>query len=154
MKHLRIIPLLLLLLQPLVVGAQPDEHSKRREARKRSDAELVLLSVEHDFGTVDRRGGDLTFSLRYRNDGTGPLVLTRVITSCSCLKSDFSKRPIPPGGEGTICLTYQPLKAESGTFHKVVQILSNAASGRVLFTIRGNSIDPKRDEEQQPHTFE
>lgn len=110
--------------------------------------ELQLECYEYDFGDVPRRGGDLHLRLRYRNVGDTPLVLTRIITSCSCLKSDFSKRPLSPGAEGELELIYQPLKAAPGTFNKVVQILSNAESGRQLITIRGNSVDTKhkRDE--------
>lgn len=138
----RLLPILLLL--PLTLWGQQLEETKRREARKSEGALMVLPAAEYDFGTVDRRGGDLCYELTFVNEGTTPLVLMRVITSCSCLKSEFSKRPVPPGGEGKITLTYQPLKAEPGTFHKVVQILSNSQTGRELFTIRGNSIDHKR----------
>lgn len=146
--------ILLFLLLPAALCAQPLERDTsaregcgRRSERKISEARLVLLHAEHDFGTVDRRGGDLCYELTFRNEGESPLVLTRVITSCSCLKSDFSKRPVPAGSEGKIRLTYQPLKAEPGTFHKVVQILSNSESGRELFTIRGKSVDYKRKNE-------
>lgn len=142
----RVLLLILLFGLPLWLEAQTQE-SRRREARKSSGAALVLLNTEHDFGTVDRRGGDLVYTLHYRNEGTGPLVLTRIITSCSCLKSHFSKRPLPVGGQDSILLIYEPLKAEPGTFNKVVQILSNSTSGRELFTIRGNSIDDKRRHE-------
>lgn len=136
-----LLPILLLL--PLSLWGQQIEETTRREARKSEGAVLVLRAAEHDFGTVDRRGGDLCYELTFTNEGTTPLVLMRVITSCSCLKSEFSKRPIPPGGVGKITLSYQPLKAEPGTFHKVVQILSNSQTGRELFTIRGNSVDHK-----------
>ncbi len=107
-------------------------------------AKLVLACPDHDFGEVDRRGGDLKYRLVIRNEGVSPLVITRVITSCTCLKSDFSKRPIPPGGEEVLRLTYEPLKAAPGTFNKVVQILSNSITGRELFTIRGNSVEKKQ----------
>lgn len=142
--------LTLLMLLPLWASAQ-QPHSERR-ARKQAEvagcAELELTQFEYDFGVVDRRGGDLSYHLTLRNVGTAPLVLTRVITSCSCLKSNFSKRPIPAGAEAQIELIYQPLKAEPGTFNKVVQILSNSASGRALFSIRGTSIDHKRKKDE------
>ena len=44
-------------------------------------------------------------------------------------------------GEGEIVLTYEPHKADPGTFHKVVQVLSNSSAGREIITIRGNSLD-------------
>ncbi len=112
-------------------------------------AHLVLSCRDYDFGEVERRGGDLRYTLQFRNEGSSPLVLTRVITSCTCLKGDFSKRPIPPGGEGKLVLTYEPLKAAPGAFNKVVQILSNSSSGRELFTIRGKSVEKKRKHDEK-----
>lgn len=116
-----------------------NDHTNRREALKTTGAHLLLPAAEHDFGTVQRRGGDLHYTLTITNDGTSPLVITRVITSCSCLKCDYSKRPIAVGDKAELRLIYQPLKAEPGAFHKVVQILSNSSSGREFFTIRGKA---------------
>lgn len=107
-------------------------------------ARLVLERTEHNFGTIDRRGGKVHTEIRLRNEGDIPLVLTRVTTSCTCLRSHFSKRPIPPGGEGVIEVDYEPLKAAPGSFNKVVQILSNSVDGRKVVTIRGVSLETKR----------
>ncbi len=113
----------------------------RREALRSEGALLRLERTDCDFGNIARRGGEVTAIVAFRNDGTAPLVLTRVTTTCSCLKCDYSKRPVPVGGRGEIRLTYQPLKADPGTFHKVVHILSNSSSGREIITVRGNSLD-------------
>ena len=110
----------------------------------RGVARLVLERTEHNFGTIDRRGGKVHTEIRLRNEGDIPLVLTRVTTSCTCLRSHFSKRPIPPGGEGVIEVDYEPLKAAPGSFNKVVQILSNSVDGRKVVTIRGVSLETKR----------
>ncbi len=117
------------------------EGATRREARRSEGARLRLERTDHDFGDIARRGGEVTAVFRFRNEGTAPLVLLRVTTTCSCLKSCYSKRPVPPGGEGEIVLTYEPHKADPGTFHKVVQVLSNSSAGREIITIRGNSLD-------------
>ena len=70
--------------------------------------------------------GDLVREFTFTNDGTAPLVVTRVITSCSCLKASFPKRPVPPGGQGVIRITYEPHKSEPGVFNKVIQVYSNS----------------------------
>ena len=111
---------------------------------QRGEARLVLERTEHNFGTIDRRGGKVHAEIRLRNEGNIPLVLTRVTTSCTCLRSHFSTRPIPPGGEGVIEVDYEPLKAAAGSFNKVVQILSNSVDGRKVVTIRGVSLETRR----------
>jgi len=149
MKHLFLLAAMLLCL--LSAGAQEPqesqelqkgrEHLGRRAARRAEGAHLLLERTDHDFGDIARRGGEVTTVVRFRNDGTAPLVLTRVTTTCTCLKVDYSKRPVPANGSGEIRLTYQPLKADPGTFNKVVQVLSNSSSGREIITIRGNSLE-------------
>ncbi|MDE6374416.1 MAG: DUF1573 domain-containing protein, partial [Alistipes sp.] len=101
----------------------------------------VLPVATHDFGDVARKGGDLVQDFVFRNEGTAPLVIVRVLTSCSCFKASFPKRPVEPGGEGVIRVTYEPLKSEPGTFNKVLQIYSNSITGREVITVQGNSIE-------------
>ena len=105
-------------------------------------AHLAFEDATYDFGDVPRKGGDLVREFTFTNDGTVPLVVTRVITSCSCLKASYSKRPVAPGESGTISITYEPHKSEPGVFNKVIQIYSNSVDGRDVITVQGNSIDP------------
>lgn len=123
-----------------VVRAQESSASGGPAAPKK-EARLVLPVASHNFGDVARKGGSLVQDFVFRNEGSAPLVIVRVLTSCSCFKASFPKRPVPPGGEGVIRVTYEPLKSEPGTFSKVLQIYSNSASGREVITVQGNSIE-------------
>lgn len=116
-------------------GAFPETPQSRKEAR------LVLPVATHNFGDVPRKGGELTQEFAFRNEGTAPLVIVRVLTSCSCFRASFPKRPVPPGGTGVIRVVYEPLKSEPGAFSKVLQIYSNSATGREVITVQGNSIE-------------
>ena len=104
-------------------------------------AHLRLENAAYNFGDVPRKGGDLVREFRFVNDGTAPLVLVRVITSCSCLKASFSKRPVEPADSGVIRITYEPHKSEPGAFNKVIQVYSNSVDGRDVITVQGNSIE-------------
>lgn len=116
------------------------------EAPEAEGAVLRLAETLWNVGDVPRKGGDVTHDFHFRNEGTEPLVVLRVITSCSCVKASFPKRPVAPGGEGVIRITYQPHKSEPGTFHKVIRIQSNAEAGDDLLVVQGCAI------EQQPRT--
>ena len=129
--------LLLTLLGGLLLTAGYAQDGKKTEG-----AHLKMEVASHDFGDVPRKGGDLVREFTFVNDGTVPLVVTRVITSCSCLKASYSKRPVPPGGTGVISITYEPHKSEPGVFNKVIQVYSNSVDGRDVITVQGNSIDP------------
>ena len=87
------------------------------EARKPEGAHLALEHPTHDFGDVPRKGGDLVHEFRFTNDGTAPLVILRAMTSCSCLKTSYPKRPVAPGDSGVIRVVYEPHKSEPGVFN-------------------------------------
>lgn len=112
-------------------------------AQDYNGAHIKMDTAEHNFGDVARRGGDLTYTFEFENDGSTPLVITRIITSCSCLKTTYSKRPISPGQKSVIKITYEIHKKEPGTFSKIIQVYSNSVDGRQILTIQGNSINTK-----------
>lgn len=110
-------------------------------ARTVEGALLQFDETSHNFGDVQRKGGDLEYDFEFVNAGKKPLVLMRVLTSCSCLKASFSKRPVAPGARGVIRITYEPLKREPGVFNKVIQVYSNSERGREVIAVQGNSIE-------------
>jgi len=110
----------------------------------RHGAHLVFEEESHDFGDVQRRGGDLHHSFAFRNDGDSPLVIAGMETTCTCLKYDYPKRPVAPGDRGRIEITYEPHKVEAGSFHRVILVYSNSADGRRMLFIEGNSLEKER----------
>ncbi len=121
-------------------SAAAQQRDRGQAATVKADSSIVSLDrTEYDFGEIRRRGGDVTADFVLTNRGTQPLVVIQVVTSCSCLKADFSRKPVAPGAQSTVRLRYEPHKADPGTFYKVVKIYTNA--GRLLVTLQGNSIE-------------
>jgi len=104
-------------------------------------AVLHLSETVCDFGDIPRRGGDLRCEIAFTNTGDKPLVVTRLVTSNSCLKATCSRRPVAPGGKGVIRIVYQPLKSEAGAFNRMIRIGSNAVAGETHLTVCGNSFE-------------
>lgn len=104
-------------------------------------AELRFAETNHDFGDVPQKGGEQTYDFAFTNGGDVPLVITRVVTSCSCIRASYPRRPVAPGGSGTIRIVYEPIKSAPGAFNKVIQIYSNALSKRDVITVQGNSLE-------------
>ena len=75
------------------------------EAPEAEGAVLRLAETLWNVGDVPRKGGDVTHDFHFRNEGTEPLVVLRVITSCSCVKASFPKRPVTTGGAGVLRIT-------------------------------------------------
>ena len=110
-------------------------------AQTTDGAHLKLDAVTLDFGDVHRRGGDLVREIGFVNDGSSPLVILSVTTSCSCLKADYSRKPVAAGERGVIKIICEARKMELGVFHRVIQVRSNSADGVNLITVQGNSLD-------------
>ncbi|MDR1937968.1 MAG: DUF1573 domain-containing protein [Tannerellaceae bacterium] len=99
-------------------------------------ASLSVSEESHDFGTIKESGGKVSHTFVVKNDGTQPLVITRVIASCGCTSPDWTKEPIAPGKTGEVLVTYDP-QGRPGPFAKTVSIYSNGKRGSQVLTIRG-----------------
>ena len=58
-------------------------------------------TTDHDFGTI-QEGEKVTYTYKFKNTGDAPLIVQEAKGSCGCTASDWSKMPIPPGGEGFV----------------------------------------------------
>lgn len=124
--------------------AQTAEPQNQDGTTVKQGAQMTFTTNSYDFGDIARKGGDVECTFEFVNDGDKPLVITRVVTSCSCTKAEYPKKPIPAGAKSTIKIIYEPHKKEPGVFHKVIQIFTNTADKRKIVTVKGNSIDKKK----------
>lgn len=104
-------------------------------------AHLTFEKSECDFGTVSREGENREYIFRFVNDGSEPLVILSATTTCSCLKSEFSRKPVAVGASGEIRIILESKKIDKGVFHRIVQIRSNSTDGTEILTIKGVAKD-------------
>jgi len=88
----------------------------------------------HDFGTI-KKNVPVSHKFTFTNQGNEPLVISSVQASCGCTVTDYSKEPIPTGGEGFVKATYNA--ANVGVFSKTVTVNANTDGGAVALTIKG-----------------
>lgn len=128
----------LLMLLCSVVMVSPLRAEEKKEYK---GAHLRFEQTEYDFGEVSRKGDDKSCLFRFVNDGTEPLVVLSATTSCSCLRAEFSRKPIGVGESGEIRLIIESKKVDKGIFRRIVQIRSNSVGGTEILTIKGVSRD-------------
>ena len=66
---------------------------------------------EQDMIIAEFASGDTaprTFEYEFINKGIRPLVISRLVSTCSCAKAEYDKRVIKPGERGVIRLIYNP----------------------------------------------
>jgi len=84
----------------------------------------------HDFGQT-RSDTKVAFKFVFHNDGDEPLRILETRASCACTATVAAAEAVPPGGTGTIDVTFDPA-TQFGQVHKSVAVTSNDPVSRVV----------------------
>ncbi|MDY3834810.1 MAG: DUF1573 domain-containing protein [Candidatus Cryptobacteroides sp.] len=68
--------------------------------------ELTFPKTVHDFGTFSEASGPKTCTFIYKNETDIPIFIHTVATSCGCMTTEWSKKPLKPGETGEIKVTF------------------------------------------------
>jgi hypothetical protein len=110
------------------------------EALSSSDTAFILFNeYEHDFGKVTE-GEKIAYTFTYENKGNAPLVISQATTTCGCTVSKYSRKPVQPGGNGTIEVIFDS-SGRNGRQTKTITVRSNATKPMVLLKITGEVIN-------------
>ena len=71
------------------------------------------------------------------NIGGGLLVIQDIITSCGCIKVEYSKEPVRPGGTLDVKVIYEAEQAEH--FNKTVTVYCNTKDSPLRLAVKGNA---------------
>ena len=94
---------------------------------------LHFADTSHDFGLMgdgERAEHEFTFE----NQGKSPLIIAGATSSCGCTIPEFSREPIPPGGNGRLKVTFSSA-GKQGHILKSVSVSSNAYPPVQVLTI-------------------
>ncbi len=99
-------------------------------------AQLRFDPAAWDFGTIEEEAGRVSHRFTGRNETDKPLVILDVVTSCGCTAPEFSRRPVLPGEETEITVTFDP-RDRPGSFEKQLHVYSTARERIATLTVRG-----------------
>ncbi|CAN5397768.1 DUF1573 domain-containing protein [soil metagenome] len=109
--------------------------SASASAGTKSDVAVATFDTQNfDFGKI-KQGVPATHEFTFTNKSKVTMVITNVQASCGCTTPDWTKDPIPPGGQGFVKATYNA--AGIGAFDKSVTVMANVESGVVVLRIHG-----------------
>lgn len=109
-------------------------------------ADIKMDKLVHDYGNI-KQGDNGECEFKFTNNGKEPLVITNCQGSCGCTVPQCPKEPILPGKSGVIKVKYDTNRP--GGIYKTVTVTSNAKSGNVVLTIKGN-VEQKPVEQDFP----
>ena len=100
---------------------------------------IVFTNPIFKFGEIDR-GKEVTTRFKFKNEGTGKLVLTDITTSCGCTSATPEKKSYAPGENGEIEVRFDSTRF-SGPVTKEVTVSSNdPKSPRTILKLEGNIV--------------
>jgi hypothetical protein len=110
--------------QPMPTTAAPAPAVAAPPAEAQSGRPIIAFDARvHDFGLVNE-GDTLRHVFQVRNQGTAPLILSEVTTSCGCTAATLGATTIPPGGAGPLEVTMDT-HGEQGEGTRSITVLSN-----------------------------
>jgi len=89
----------------------------------------------HDFGWV-KEGDKVKFSYHFTNVGSEPLIILEANADCGCTVPSYSKKPVPPGGSGSLDVIFDT-KSKAGRQDKKITILANTIPNYTDLRIQG-----------------
>lgn len=95
---------------------------------------------EHDFGRIIQ-GEKVSWSFRFKNVGKSDMVISSVKGSCGCTVADFPKKPIRPGEENQITVSFDS-EGKRGMQNKTLTVAANTQPNIKVLTIKAEIIEP------------
>ncbi len=125
---------------PLLFSQLNEEIKEYSEKYKQEKATKPFIKFEKqtiDCGKV-KKGKEFIIKVKYRNEGTSPLIIYQTIVSCSCVKAELSNKAVPPGANSEISFKYDP--TARGLFSRTVYFETNASNRFEKIQIEGEVI--------------
>lgn len=95
-----------LFLAAAIVALGMASNSMAQDKGKKKYKILTFETMVHDFGSFPSSDGPKHCSFTYKNETDTTILIYDVKPSCECTSVEWSKKPIRPGGEGVIKVTY------------------------------------------------
>ena len=94
-----------------------------------------------DFGSIAEDGGAQRKSVMWSNKAKEPITITRIATSCGCVKCDYERASIEEGKSSEIVITYHP-EGHPGTMRHRIFICTDRSTQTptAILDIKGNVI--------------
>ncbi len=96
--------------------------------------------LEYDFGQI-REGEKVSYTYKFTNTGDAPLIVQSVQPSCGCTAPDWSKEPIPVGGNGFVKVEFDS-NGKQGIQNKIVTVVANTYPKQMVLRFKAQ-VNPK-----------
>lgn len=103
-----------------------------------ADKMLFKGSAVVDFATLDEDAQPWQKTLEWQNKASETISITRITSSCSCLRGEFERGGVKVGQSGRVKITYYP-KGHPGAVNQRLFVYTNLSASvpTVILTVKG-----------------
>lgn len=112
----------------LALMACGQEKPKRQVVVEQGPAQIAFDETLYEFGARQYESEAVRHDFTFVNKGSLPLVIHKIVTTCGCLKVDYSKEPVPSGEEGVIHVALDMSDVPKGYLKRTISVYSNATN--------------------------
>ena len=113
-------------------------------------AQVRFARTTLDLGTIPEDTVRLPrCEFSFVNEGDTVVALSRVSTSCGCLRASYGKRPVQPGQTGYVTVTFDPA-GRPGKFLRKVSVYFAGQVRPYVLQIKGTVAPARRSGQQFP----
>jgi len=112
-----------------------------------SQAVIEFESIEHDFGKIYEKDGDVFHDFKFTNVGDSALVISNVKATCGCTTPSWTRTPMEQGEGGKITVKYSTVN-RPGSFTKVITVTTNGSEDNAKRLIIRGEVIPKEEEKR------
>lgn len=94
---------------------------------------------EHNFGKI-MQGEKVSYSFRFKNAGKSDLIISNAKASCGCTVPEYPKKPLKPGEEGSILVTFNTGNRK-GMQNKSVTVTANTQPNHIVLRIKAKVLE-------------
>lgn len=102
---------------------------------KQSEIKFDVKQI--DFGSFSEKDNVQKCTFKFKNVGNAPLIIHQAVASCGCTVPSYTKKPIKPGEEGEINVTYNGAGKFPGKFKKTITVRTNGMPEMTRLYITG-----------------
>jgi hypothetical protein len=103
---------------------------------------LQFERTEHDFGTINE-GQKVSYTYKFKNTGAAPLIIQDAKPSCGCTVPEWTKAPIPVGGEGFVKAEFDS-NGKPNVQNKTITVTANTWPKQTTLKFKA-MVTPKAD---------
>ncbi len=106
--------------------------------------QITFEETEYNFGDINQ-GDKVEHTFVFKNNGSSPLILSNVMTTCGCTAPNWSREPIAPGATSEIHVVFNS-SGKMGAQNKVITVMSNAVNDNEKVRLVGNILPAKKED--------